>query len=229
MLAAFLDRAGRDPDRRSSGCSRRPRRVVDVARRLPARDGPRAGTGRTRGPASVRLVAQRPTAGSTRPSERRGCACRRTGGLAAVALAVAACLPAPMTTQGEDIADLYAIFLGRRDRRRRRRLGARDVRDRPRPPAPVDDAAGADARQHPPRGALDGDPAGDGARAVRPDHPDAWNGRTLAGTGGVNLHVTAFRWDWRLEYPDAGVRLVGHRRTSRSRWCCRSASPSTSR
>jgi cytochrome c oxidase subunit 2 len=29
------------------------------------------------------------------------------------------------------------------------------------------------------------------------------------GTGGVNLHVTAFRWQWQAVYPDAGVRLVG--------------------
>ena len=32
------------------------------------------------------------------------------------------------------------------------------------------------------------------------------------GTGGVNLHVTAFRWQWQADYADAGVRLVGHRR-----------------
>lgn len=27
--------------------------------------------------------------------------------------------------------------------------------------------------------------------------------------GGMNLHVTAFRWQWQAEYPDAGVKLVG--------------------
>jgi len=27
--------------------------------------------------------------------------------------------------------------------------------------------------------------------------------------GGINLHVTAFRWQWAAEYPDAGVRLTG--------------------
>jgi cytochrome c oxidase subunit 2 len=25
----------------------------------------------------------------------------------------------------------------------------------------------------------------------------------------MNLHVTAFRWQWQAEYPDAGVKLVG--------------------
>jgi cytochrome c oxidase subunit 2 len=27
--------------------------------------------------------------------------------------------------------------------------------------------------------------------------------------GGMNLHVTAFRWQWQAEYQDAGVKLVG--------------------
>ena len=131
----------------------------------------------------------------------------RTGGLAAVALAVAACLPAPMTTQGEDIADLYAIFLGAgivvgvvvwmlatvaivRGRRRRS--------DEP-------------AQTH-------GNVRVEALWTVIPLVTVlvlfGLTIRTLGtvdarGTGGVNLHVTAFRWQWQAVYPDAGVRLVG--------------------
>ena len=38
------------------------------------------------------------------------------------------------------------------------------------------------------------------------------------GAGGVNLRVTAFRWQWQAEYPDAGVRLVGTVGPGRWRW-----------
>ncbi len=48
------------------------------------------------------------------------------------------------------------------------------------------------------------------------------------GTGGVNLRVTAFRWQWQADYADAGVRLVGTV-DQPLEVVCPSARPSTSR
>ena len=68
---------------------------------------------------------------------------RRLGGasiaLAGVALVVAGCLPDPKTTQGEDIANLYAVFLGAGIVVGGDRVGAGDDRDPPR--ATTQDAA----------------------------------------------------------------------------------------
>ncbi len=129
------------------------------------------------------------------------------GGLVALILAVAGCLPAPMTTQAEDIADLYAVFLGAgivvgvivwvlatvailRGRRR----GADD----------------------PPQ--THGNARVEALWTVIPLVTVlvlfGLTIRTLGtvdarGDGGVNVHVTAFRWQWQVVYPDAGIRLVG--------------------
>lgn len=127
--------------------------------------------------------------------------------LAAVALVVAGCLPDPKTTQGEDISNLYAVFLGAgivvggivwvlatiailRGRRR---------------------STGEPAQTH-------GDVRIEALWTVIPlvtvlvlfGLTVQTLGKVDAkGTGGVNLRVTAFRWQWQADYADAGVRLVG--------------------
>ena len=117
-----------------------------------------------------------PTSGWEPTSSRRR---RRIGGasvaLAGVALVVAGCLPDPKTTQGVDIANLYAVFLGAGIvvgaivwvlatiailRGRRRRSGE---------PAQTHGNVRIEA-------AVDGDPAGHRPGAVRADDPDAGQG-----------------------------------------------------
>jgi cytochrome c oxidase subunit 2 len=124
-----------------------------------------------------------------------------------VAASAGGCYPAPMTTQGEDIWRLYAIF-----------LGAGIV---------VGGLVWVLATIAILRGRRRGD--GDPAQTHGNVRIEAlWTAlplvtvtvlfvltiQTLAnvdarGSGGVNLHVTAFRWQWQALYPDAGVRLVG--------------------
>lgn len=129
------------------------------------------------------------------------------GGLLVLVLVLAGCLPEPMTTQAEDIADLYAVFLGAgivvgaivwvlatvailRSRRRR--------------------------NDDPPQ--TQGNVRVEALWTVIPLITVlvlfGLTLRTLGtvdarGDGGVNLHVTAFRWQWQAVYPDSGVRLVG--------------------
>lgn len=127
--------------------------------------------------------------------------------VAGVALAVGGCLPAPRTTQGEDIANLYAVFLGAgivvgaivwvlatiailRGRRRR---------------------VGEPAQTH---GNIRIEALWTGIPLVTVLVLFGLTLQTLGkvdakGAGGVNLRVTAFRWQWQAEFPDAGVRLVG--------------------
>jgi cytochrome c oxidase subunit 2 len=131
----------------------------------------------------------------------------RAAALLVVAAAAAGCLPAPMTAQAQDISDLYAVF-----------LGAGIV---------VGGIVWALATIAILRG-----------RRSRADAPEQTHGnvriealwtaiplvtvlvlfvltvRTLGtvdavGSGGVNLHVTAFRWQWQAVYTDADVRIVG--------------------
>ena len=45
--------------------------------------------------------------------------------------------------------------------------------------------------------------------------------------GGINVNVEAFRWQWRFDYPDAGVTVTGTRECS-PRWSSRSVNRSTS-
>ena len=56
---------------------------------------------------------------------------------------------------------------------------------------------------------VDGHPARHGARPVRADGPDAGQRGRERPPAGVDLHVTAFRWQWQADYTDAGVRIVG--------------------
>jgi cytochrome c oxidase subunit 2 len=128
-------------------------------------------------------------------------------GLAGAAVAAAGCLPAPKTTQAQSISDLYSIFLG------------------------AGIVVGAIVWVLATIAILRGHRAGT-------DEPPQTRGnvrleafwtliplvtvvvllaltiQTLwivdaKGTGGLNLHVTAFRWQWQAVYPDDGVRIVG--------------------
>jgi cytochrome c oxidase subunit II len=127
--------------------------------------------------------------------------------LVLLALVVAGCMPTPATTQGQDISDLYLVFVAGgivvagvvwglvtfailRYRRRDDRLPAQTT------------------------GSLR-------IEAVWTLIPLATvlilfglTVRTLAAVdtvepGGVNLHVTAFRWQWQAAYPDSGVTVIG--------------------
>jgi cytochrome c oxidase subunit II len=127
--------------------------------------------------------------------------------LACVALVVGGCLPAPKSTQGEDIANLYAVFLGAGIV-----VGAivwllatiailRGWRRRDVAPAQTHGNVRIEALW----------------TAIPLVTVLVLFGLTLQtlgkvdakGAGGVNLRVTAFRWQWQADYPDAGVRLVG--------------------
>jgi cytochrome c oxidase subunit II len=135
---------------------------------------------------------------------------RSTGAIAALALvgvAIAGCMPTPATTQGRDISDLYAVFLVGgivvavvvwglvtwailRYRRRDDRL-----------PDQIE-------------GSLR-------IEAVWTLIPLATvlvlfllTVRTLGAVdtveaGGIDLHVTAFRWQWQATYPASGVDVIG--------------------
>ncbi len=131
----------------------------------------------------------------------------RLGALAIVAAATAGCLPAPRTTQAQDISSLYAIFLGAgivvgaivwvlatlailRSRRRRE---------------------GDPAQTH---GNVRIEALWTAIPLVTVLALFVLTIQTLGtvdakGSGGVNLHVTAFRWQWQAMYPDLGVRIVG--------------------
>jgi cytochrome c oxidase subunit II len=138
---------------------------------------------------------------------RRPASVGRVVSTVVLALGLAACLPSPMTTQAEDISDLYAVFLG---------AGivvglivwilatAAILRGRRRRP-------GEPAQSH-------GNARVEALWTLVPLITVlvlfGLTIRTLAvvdaqGSGGVNLDVTAFRWQWQAVYPDAGVRLVG--------------------
>jgi len=128
-------------------------------------------------------------------------------GLVAVAAIATACIPAPKTTQGEDIASLYLVFVAGgvivaavvwglatfailRYRRRDDRL----------PP-----------QTH---GNLRIEAIWTAIPLIAVLGLFVLTLRTLSsvdavGPGGVNVHVTAFRWQWQVEYPDAGVRITG--------------------
>jgi cytochrome c oxidase subunit 2 len=124
-----------------------------------------------------------------------------------IALVIGGCLPVAKTTQGEDIASLYAVFLGAgivvgaivwvlatvaivRGRRRR---------------------AGEPAQSH---GNVRIEALWTAIPLVAVLVLFGLTIQSLGkvdakGSGGVSLHVTAFRWQWQAVYPDAGVRLVG--------------------
>jgi len=140
-------------------------------------------------------------------ARRLGRAGAAIAGLTAIAGVAAACIPAPRTTQGEDIASLYTVFVAGgvivaaivwvlatwaivRYRRRDDRL----------PP-----------QTH---GNLRIEAVWTAIPLIAVLGLFALTLRTLStvdavGPGGVNVHVTAFRWQWQVEYPDAGVRLTG--------------------
>jgi cytochrome c oxidase subunit II len=138
---------------------------------------------------------------------RLGRAVAAIAGLTAIAGTAAACIHAPRTTQGEDIASLYTVFVAGgvivaaivwvlatwaivRYRRRDDRL----------PP-----------QTH---GNLRIEAVWTAIPLIAVLGLFALTLRTLSavdaiGPAGVNVHVTAFRWQWEVVYPDAGVRLTG--------------------
>jgi cytochrome c oxidase subunit II len=127
--------------------------------------------------------------------------------MAVAALAVGGCMPAPATTQGQDINDLYTVFLVGgiivativwglvtwallRYRRRDAELPKQT------------------------EGSLRIEAVWTIIPLITVLVLFVLTVRTISAVdtvepGGLNLHVTAFRWQWTAEYPDAGVRLVG--------------------
>jgi cytochrome c oxidase subunit 2 len=127
--------------------------------------------------------------------------------MAALAVLVGGCMPTPMTTQGQDIHDLYVVFMVGgiivaaivwglvtfallRYRRRDDRL----------------------PRQT--EGSLRIEATWTIIPLITVLVLFALTVRTISavdtvGPGGINLHVTAFRWQWQAEYPDSGVKLTG--------------------
>jgi len=132
---------------------------------------------------------------------------RATSALAALALLVGGCMPAPASTQAKDISDLYTVFLVGgiivativwglvtwavlRYRRRDATL----------------------PRQT--EGSLRIEAVWTIIPLITVLVLFVLTVRTISAVGtvepgGMNLHVTAFRWQWQAEYPDAGVKLVG--------------------
>ncbi len=124
-----------------------------------------------------------------------------------VVVSVAGCMPAPATTQAQDISNLYLVFLGGgvivaaivwglvtwsiiRYRRRDDRLPAQTS------------------------GSLKIEAIWTLIPLVTVLVLFGLTVRTLEAVdtvnpGGVNLHVTAFRWQWQASYPDSGVTVTG--------------------
>ncbi len=127
--------------------------------------------------------------------------------LALLAVALGGCIPTPATTQGQDISDLYLVFVAGgiivagivwglvtfailRYRRRDDRL----------PPQTS--------------GSLRIEAVWTVIPLITVLVLFGLTVRTLAAVdtvepGGVNLHLTAFRWQWQTSYPDAGVTVTG--------------------
>ncbi len=134
---------------------------------------------------------------------------RRATGLVVVllGLVVGGCMPAPASTQGRDISDLYGVFVVGgvivativwvlvtwsilRYRRRDNQLPAQ----------------------------THGDLRIEALWTVIPAVTvlalflltvQALGNVQAVAPGGINLHVTAFRWQWQATYPDAGVTITG--------------------
>ncbi len=127
--------------------------------------------------------------------------------VALLGLAVGGCMPSPASTQGKDISDLYAVFVVvgvivativwglvtwsiLRYRRRDNRLPEQT------------------------HGSLRIEVVWTVIPALTVlvlfvlTVQALGNVRAVA-PGGINLHVTAFRWQWQATYPDAGVTITG--------------------
>jgi cytochrome c oxidase subunit 2 len=142
---------------------------------------------------------------------RRGTGVALPAAVAALGMAVAGCLPAAATTEGRDVERLYGVFVAIAAVVAAVVLGLTAfaiVRYRARPGQPP----------------LPPQVAGN----IRLEA--VWTGipiviilallaLTIAvlgtfdasarSSGGVDIRVTAFRWGWRFEYPEAGVRVEG--------------------
>jgi cytochrome c oxidase subunit 2 len=149
----------------------------------------------------------RPAQATVRPGRRRFGRLARGIGLLLIGGAVAGCMPAPATTQGQQISDLYRAFVVAgvgvafvvwglvtwsliRYRRRDERLPVQTL------------------------GSVRIEVVWTAIPLLIVLVLFGLTMRTLASVdarepSGIDLHVTAFRWQWAADYPASGVHLVG--------------------
>ena len=134
-------------------------------------------------------------------------AMRRTMFLALAALIANGCLPVPATQQGRQIADLYGIFAA----------GSIVVAGIVWVAASVALLGSRRAKEGLPR-QVSGNLVVEGIWTAIPLVTvlalfaltvATLSGVDARGSGGVSLHVTAFRWGWTFTYPDSGVAISG--------------------